>query len=147
MIRVVLDTNIVVSSQMHSAGLPAVIFNLAINQRMVELCISAPVLAEYADVLNRPRLKIPPVQVELVLSAMQSIARLVTPTETVTAASDPDDNVFLECAQAAQAEYLITGNIRHFPESWGVTRIVTVREFFEILAASLSEYPQVPSPN
>ena len=66
MIRVVLDTNIVDSAQMHSAGLPAIIFNLATNRRMVELCIAAPVLAAYAEVLNRPRLKIPPAKREIV---------------------------------------------------------------------------------
>ena len=56
MIRVVLDTNIIVSAHMHAGGLPAVIFNLAMNQRMVELYISESVIAEYAEVLNRPRL-------------------------------------------------------------------------------------------
>jgi hypothetical protein len=36
----------------------------------------------------------------------------------VTAALDPDDNIFLECAETAEANFLVTGNIRHFPDSW-----------------------------
>jgi uncharacterized protein len=32
------------------------------------------------------------------------------------ATSDPDDNIFLECADAARADYLVTGNQKHFPE-------------------------------
>jgi predicted nucleic acid-binding protein len=43
------------------------------------------------------------------------------------AAGDPDDNQFLECAEAAQADYLVTGNIRHFPEVWKETP----REFID----------------
>jgi RES domain-containing protein len=31
---------------------------------------------------------------------------------------DPDDLIFLECAQAAAADYLITGNRKHFPDRW-----------------------------
>jgi predicted nucleic acid-binding protein len=32
--------------------------------------------------------------------------------------SDPDDNMFLECADAARADYLVTGNPKHFPRLW-----------------------------
>lgn len=38
--------------------------------------------------------------------------------------NDPDDIIFLQCAQAAIADYLVTGNTRHFPENWKKTRIV-----------------------
>jgi predicted nucleic acid-binding protein len=54
----------------------------------------------------------------------------------VLAASDPDDNRFLECAEAARAHYLVTGNIRHFPEVWEETRIVTPREFIDVWTAA-----------
>ena len=40
----------------------------------------------------------------------------------VTTASDPDDNIFLECAAAAQADYLVTGNQGHFPAEVGEER-------------------------
>jgi predicted nucleic acid-binding protein len=48
----------------------------------------------------------------------------------------PDDNVFLECAEAADAHYLITGNLRDFPERWRHTQIVTAREFLEVIAGA-----------
>ena len=48
------------------------------------------------------------------------------------ACSDPHDDIFLECAQAAEADYLITGNVRDFPAVWDSTRIVTAREFLDI---------------
>jgi predicted nucleic acid-binding protein len=45
---------------------------------------------------------------------------ILSPSET----SDPDDNMFLECAQAAKADYLITGNTGHFPERWKYTELI-----------------------
>jgi len=39
-------------------------------------------------------------------------------TARVSIGLDPDDNMFLECAETAHADYLITGNKRHFPSVW-----------------------------
>jgi predicted nucleic acid-binding protein len=44
-----------------------------------------------------------------------------------------DDNVFLECAEAAQADYLVTGNQRHFPERWKKTKVIGARELIEFI--------------
>jgi putative PIN family toxin of toxin-antitoxin system len=49
MIRVVLDTNIVVSATLRAGGSPEVVFNLAIDG-VILLCVSEPVLAEYEEV-------------------------------------------------------------------------------------------------
>ena len=57
----------------------------------------------------------------------------VRPTETVRVSPDPDDNIFLECAQAAQADYLVTGNLKHFPVSWKGTRIIPPRHLLDII--------------
>jgi hypothetical protein len=58
----------------------------------------------------------------------------VRPAETIRACSDPDDDIFIECAAAAQADYLVTGNLRHFPSSWMKTRIVTARFFLDAMS-------------
>jgi predicted nucleic acid-binding protein len=55
----------------------------------------------------------------------------------VSAAADSDDNKFLECAEAANADYLVTGNKRHFPRAWKVTRVVNARELIELLIPDL----------
>jgi predicted nucleic acid-binding protein len=52
-------------------------------------------------------------------------------------AGDPDDNRFLECADAARADYLVTGNLRHFPRFWKKTKIITPREFIGLVAPHL----------
>ena len=54
MIRVVIDTNVIISAMLRSGGLPEAVFNRAIDGA-VHLFISEPVLAEYEEVLRRPR--------------------------------------------------------------------------------------------
>jgi uncharacterized protein len=50
---------------------------------------------------------------------------------------DPDDNKFVECADEARAEYLVTGNLRHFPKFWKKTTVISSREFIGIVAPHL----------
>jgi len=54
---------------------------------------------------------------------------MVTPHELVSESRDDFDNRFLECAEAADAHYRVTGNKRHFPKRWKSTHIVNAREF------------------
>jgi predicted nucleic acid-binding protein len=61
--------------------------------------------------------------------------QLFVPMMTRSESPDEDDNRFLELAEAASAQYLVTGNKRHFPDRWKQTRIVNAREFLEILAS------------
>lgn len=51
-----------------------------------------------------------------------------------TLAPDPDDDIFLECAQEADASYLVTGNTGDFPAKWGETQIVTPRRFLDAMS-------------
>jgi len=102
MIRVVIDTNVVISAALRSGGLPETVFNLAVDRR-VQLYVSEAILAEYEEVLRRPRLDIHPGKTTIALARIREAAISVTPTQPVTACRDPDDNIFLECAQAAQA--------------------------------------------
>jgi predicted nucleic acid-binding protein len=58
---------------------------------------------------------------------------VVDPKETLTVSPDEDDNRFLECAEAADADYLVTGNKRHFPEQWKECMVIGARELVELL--------------
>jgi uncharacterized protein len=99
-------------------------------------CVSTPVLAEYRDVLFRAKFTSLHERATAVLADLERSALRVDPVETVQAASDDDDNRFLECAAAAQAEYLITGNLRHYPAAWAAARIVNARGFFDLTAST-----------
>jgi len=70
------------------------------------------------------------------LADIRKIAHLVEPSRTVSVSADESDNRFLECAEAAEADYLVTGNTRDFPQTHRRTKIVTGRRFLDILAES-----------
>lgn len=52
-------------------------------------------------------------------------------------AKDPDHNKSVECADSARADYLLTGNQRHFPKFWKKMKMITSREFISIVAPHL----------
>ena len=124
---VVLDTNILVSACWTSDGLEAQVVDLAATGRITP-CVSAEIRAEYREVLSRPKLAAGGRALKL-LAALEKTELCVETSHTVNISIDDDDNRFLECASAANAEYLITGNLRHYPENWGPTRIVNARSF------------------
>ncbi len=128
MIRVVLDTNTVVSAQIKPFGLEATVLLLALRGD-IALFVSPPILAEYQRVLYKPKLKFDPRRVEAVLLDIGAASHLVHPTRTLTDAKHEPDNRFLECAESAKADFLVTGNKRHFPLDWKPSKIVTTREF------------------
>src|SRR5689334_9607428 len=114
MIRVVVDTNIFVSALLQPLGPPAQALILALSG-LIQLCMSGNIYAEYEEVIRRARFRCAEQTITAALDAIRSKAIWVRPPNSVTACSDPDDNMFLECAQAAQADYLVTGNLKHFP--------------------------------
>jgi uncharacterized protein len=138
MIRVVIDTNILVSALLQPAGLPAQVFVLALGGS-IQLCVSGEVYAEYEEVISRPRFQRDQEIIDSTLRAIREQAFWVKPTETVRACSDPDDDIFLECAQASQAAYIVTGNLRHFPEAWDRARIVSARRLLEVIQAEVQK--------
>ncbi len=130
MIRVVLDTNLIVSSLL-SSGSPKAILNLAFNHRFA-FYTSEPILAEYQRVLSYPRLQIDKSDARRTMANIRKYGQVVKPTMVVTAAIDEEDNRFLECAEVAKANYLVTGNTRHFPKAWKYTKVVAPRTFFSL---------------
>jgi putative PIN family toxin of toxin-antitoxin system len=136
--RLVLDTNVVLSAVLKPDGLQRLIFQVALSP-FCEVFVSAPILTEYEDVLSRKRFKLQPDEVQAVMRLIKTTATLVTPQNTVMAASDPDDNMFLECSEEAEANYLVTGNKKHFPAKWGVTKVVSGREMMDLMLRGLLE--------
>ncbi|HTC33471.1 MAG TPA: putative toxin-antitoxin system toxin component, PIN family [Bryobacteraceae bacterium] len=138
MIRVVLDTNIIVSALLQPLGPPAQVFMLVLGDS-VRLCVSGAIYAEYEEVISRPRLQRTEAVIAAALQLIREKAVWVRPTETVRACPDADDDIFLECAHAARADYLVTGNLKHFPSSWGDTKVVAPRWFLNWLLAEKPE--------
>ena len=135
-LRLVLDTNIVVSAAIKREGLQWTVMLVAMT-RPASWYISEAVLEEYALVLARPELKVRKGRRQQLLQLIKNRARLVSPSRLPQVTTDPADNIFIECADAARADYLVTGNERHFPEFWKCTKVVNSHEFLTIIAPHL----------
>jgi putative PIN family toxin of toxin-antitoxin system len=135
-LRLVLDTNIIVSAAIKPQGLQRTVLLLAIT-KPARMYVSAEVVAEYAEVLSRPELAIRKGLRHQLLQLIRSRAHLVKPSRRLAVTPDPDDNIFLECADAARADYLVTGNQRHFPKFWKSSKVISSREFVTLIAPHL----------
>ena len=132
--RLVLDTNVVVSALLKPQGLEDQVLRLGLAGK-ADLCVSPAILAEYASVLSRPRLKLQPQEVTIALDKLHQASIMVHPAFALDLCRDETDNRFLECAEAAACDYLVTGNTRHFLKKYKNTRIVSARQLLELLAA------------
>ncbi len=130
--KVVHDTNVVVSGLLHSEGNPGQILTLALSGA-VQVCHDERILAEYREVLARPRLKLNSERVKEVLVKLESDGTSVRPGAEKWNLPDADDEPFLAVTFAAPADHLITGNIRHYPAAQRKgCSVVTPAEFMEI---------------
>lgn len=135
-LRVVIDTNVLVSAALKPQSLQRATLNLALTRPM-RLYVSQAIRDEYAEVLSRRELSIRKGLRLQLIQLIENRSYLVAPAVRLKVASDPDDNIFLECAEAARADYLVTGNQKHFPRFWKRTAIVTSREFLDLAAPHL----------
>lgn len=135
-LRLVLDTNIVISAALKPNGIQRTVVLLAMA-KPAHWYVSAAILAEYRDVLARPELRIARGSQRQLLQYIKLHAHLVRPQRRLQVTPDPGDNIFLECADAARADYLVTGNLRHFPKFWKNTKVVSSHEFISIVAPHL----------
>lgn len=111
----VIDTNVIVSGLLAPNGPCARVLD-AVTDGRVKLVYDARILAEYRDVLLRPRLRLEPAKVAAFLSALQG-QFLVTPKPQTVTGPDPDDLVFIEAALATPDRTIITGNLADYPVS------------------------------
>jgi len=127
-VRVVLDTNIVVSACLSPQGASATIVELALLGYFT-LCISQEVLTEYGEVLARPKFSRQLERMKTVLEGIEEIAELIVPEQRLTLSHDEEDNRLLECAQVGKADFLVLAIVSIFPDRIDDTRIVSPREF------------------
>ncbi len=132
--RVALDTNVVVSALLKPHGLEDQILRLALAGRLL-LCTSPAVLLEYHRVLVAPKFKFRPAEVDTILKQVEGSSTLFHPFRALTVSNLEPDNRFYECAHAAEANFLITGNLKHFKKGYRTTAIVNARQLLDLLAA------------
>jgi len=137
-LRLVIDTNVVISAALKPEGLQRTVLLLAMTNP-AQWYVSEPIMAEYSAVLARPKLRIRKGLQHQFLQLIANRTRRIVPSSLPEITSDPADKIFLECADAARADYLITGNQRHFPKFWKKTKVINSREFLEVITPHLTD--------
>jgi uncharacterized protein len=135
MLKVVLDTNVVVSGLLHQKGAPAAILDAATSKQF-RCYISESLLDEYREVLNRGYLGLDQRRTARFIGDLREVAIFVVPRKKVAIARDPDDDKVTECALEARADFIVTGNIRDFLAQFHGVRVVTPRDFLFVLGSS-----------
>lgn len=132
--RIVLDTNVLVSGLLSTTGPPARIVEAALAGHL-QLVFDMAIRREYEDVLRRPELALTPGRVDDLFTAIDEFGQRVAGLPPwSTWLPDPNDGMFLAVA-AATANVLVTGNTRHFPQRCraGVV-VLTPRQFIDRLS-------------
>ncbi len=115
----VLDSNVIVSGLYSRRGASFWLLERAMDGRLA-FAVSVALALEYEDVLTRPeslaRSWATPDQIDAVLDALLAAAKLVQPIRfrQRPALRDPGDDLVLECALQAQADAIVTTNVRDF---------------------------------
>ena len=123
--RIVLDTNVLVSGLLSPHGPPASILSLVVNSN-IQLLYDNRLLQEYIEVLHRDKFSFSTESIDALISYILAEGAYVSAEPVGVAFSDDDDRMFYEVMITGEANYLVTGNRTHFPKD---LRVKSPREF------------------
>lgn len=127
--KIVLDTNVLVSGLLNPFGPPGEIVRM-VSSGILELCFDARILTEYREVLKRPRFRIDLDDADAFLEQIEACGHPVSSVPLSEELPDPEDVPFLEVAIGGKAQVLVTGNLSHFPRTRRqAVRVLSPREF------------------
>jgi uncharacterized protein len=137
MIRVVLDTNVLVSAMISANGNEALLV-LAVQQGLIEPCFSQEILYEYSSVLIRPKFSFSRTEVDALLGLLRRRGRFLSPVPQERVSPDPGDDKFIACALMGNVQFLVTGNKKHFPaHQLGGIQVVSASELLEFITLEI----------
>ena len=133
MIKVVVDTGITVSAAFRDRTPEAVILFI-VEQKDFEWVVSPAILEEYTEVLARKKFNLPPEVLQKWREMFEYFTTTIEPDIDIDFPRDQKDAKFLECALAAEADYLITGD-KDFTEARKLvqTTIISVSQFKQLI--------------
>lgn len=138
--RVVLDTNVLISALIGRAGsLPARLITLWRRGRF-QLISSSQQIEELKRVTRYPKIaaRLKPSLAGRLVNQVESLTIMVVGAPEIDVSSDPDDNYLLSIAEIARADYLVTGDKPHLLRlrDYRLTKIVTIRDFLRQIGES-----------
>lgn len=134
--RVVLDVNVLISAAITPTGEARAIFRQA--EARYDLLLSDFILQQVERVLHYPHIQsafsnLTDAAIATYLANLRKTGDLVIETTRVDASPDPEDNRILATAVDGQADYLVTGNLSHFPTAYGPIKILSLAAFRDLL--------------
>lgn len=133
--KIVLDTNVLVSGILSPNGSPAAVLRALLTER-VRLCFDERIVSEYRDVLTRTKFSFDRELVDELISFLESAGSPTLAAPLAVTLPDPWDQMFIEVAVSSQADFLVTGNLKHFPDEARVeVKVVSPRAFLDALLA------------
>lgn len=109
MIKVVLDTNVLVSALISTRSNPSLLLDAAGKSYL--LFTSKEILDEFEDVISRDKFGFSDGKINTAIEAILSFSEIVNPKVRLNIIkADPDDNKILECAVACGASYIVSGD-------------------------------------
>ena len=133
MLRVVLDTNVLVSALI-SDGKPRELFRKGIENQFL-IVTSDPMLKELSRVLGRPKFKTNPDEIRsITLALLNSVEVVSVKTKLKVVKEDPKDDIVIETAYDGHADFIVTG-AKHLLEleSFKGTKVTTVEKALKLL--------------
>lgn len=128
----VIDTNVIVSAMLKKDSMPAQVLKEVLVGN-INMLVNEEILDEYLEVLSRKKFRFPIDAVINLITEIRKQAIYVDRTPLDEYMPDPDDAVFYEIVMEARKDvnaYLVTGNLKHFPEE---AFVVTPAEMVEII--------------
>lgn len=135
--RVVIDTNVLVSALWSRSGAPARIISQVINGKLIP-CYDYRILCEYREVLSRPKFGFTRSEINALLEVFSTFGQSVIAEPLETPFTDESDKKFYEVAKFCHA-ILITGNLKHYPAE---PCVMSVSDFLN-RSGSLSEWREI----
>lgn len=128
--KVVIDTNVLVSSFQNPKGNPKKIIDMWKNSFFI-LCITEAIIIEYVEVLIRLGIPIRKIK-ELTdfFKERENVEFVINTEKMEIIEDDPQDNKFIECAVTANAQYIISGD-KHLRALKNI-KILSPSEFLEL---------------
>jgi len=114
MIRVVVDTNVIVSAVLSRLGKPAQVLNSITDYDYIDMYYSSEIIDDYSKVLSYERLNIDEGDKNRVIELIRRIGVCIDPTAGSMQLPDEADRKFYDAAKESGA-ILVTGNIKHYP--------------------------------
>ena len=126
--KIVLDTNIIVSAFINPKGIPGAIISLLLAKK-ITICYDNKIFSEYVEVLKKSKFNFDNILVDEFLDFVKDNGEYIIAEPQRVKFDDEYDKVFYDVYKSSDANYIITGNKKHFPKE---KNIITPREYIEL---------------